>query len=220
MAVHLTRIYTKTGDDGTTALGDFSRVAKTDVRLAAYADTDEANAAIGVAVTIAALAVLNAALVAPFPEVTAQQELVRVSLLRNCGRPDCWIRMATSPDYAHASQTLTGVRGLAAYAIGDIVASLPDARSVQGVMASANYFDVLGVRPAMGRLFHAADADTRAPIAVIAHRMWVRDFDADPLIVGRSIRVGDALVNIVGVAPPSFEGIERPRPAGRRRSAA
>ena len=48
MAVHLTRIYTRTGDDGTTALGDFSRVAKTDLRLAAYADVDETNAAIGV----------------------------------------------------------------------------------------------------------------------------------------------------------------------------
>ena len=56
MAVHLTRIYTKTGDDGTTALGDFSRVPKTDVRLAAYADTDECNAAIGVAVTVGDLA--------------------------------------------------------------------------------------------------------------------------------------------------------------------
>ncbi|OLM33324.1 ATP:Cob(I)alamin adenosyltransferase [Pseudonocardia sp. Ae717_Ps2] len=56
MAVNLTRIYTKTGDDGTTALGDFSRVRKTDTRLAAYADTDEANAAIGVAVTVGGLA--------------------------------------------------------------------------------------------------------------------------------------------------------------------
>jgi cob(I)alamin adenosyltransferase len=56
MAVHLTRIYTKTGDDGTTALGDFSRVRKTDVRLAAYADTDECNAALGVAVTAGGLA--------------------------------------------------------------------------------------------------------------------------------------------------------------------
>jgi cob(I)alamin adenosyltransferase len=55
VAVHLTRIYTKTGDDGTTALGDFSRVHKTDVRLAAYADTDECNAAIGVAVTVGGL---------------------------------------------------------------------------------------------------------------------------------------------------------------------
>lgn len=49
MAVHLTKIYTRTGDDGTTGLADFSRVSKTDPRLVAYADTEEANAAIGVA---------------------------------------------------------------------------------------------------------------------------------------------------------------------------
>ena len=52
MAVHLTRIYTRTGDDGTTGLSDFSRVSKNDARLAAYADCDEANAAIGVAIAI------------------------------------------------------------------------------------------------------------------------------------------------------------------------
>lgn len=48
--VNLTRIYTRTGDDGTTALGDFTRTHKTDTRLVAYADANEANAAIGVAV--------------------------------------------------------------------------------------------------------------------------------------------------------------------------
>ena len=51
MAVHLTKIYTRTGDDGTTGLSDFSRVSKNDPRLTAYADCDEANAAIGVALT-------------------------------------------------------------------------------------------------------------------------------------------------------------------------
>ena len=55
MAVHLTRIYTRTGDDGTTGLGDFSRVRKTDPRLVAYADTEEANAAIGVAISVGGL---------------------------------------------------------------------------------------------------------------------------------------------------------------------
>jgi cob(I)alamin adenosyltransferase len=50
--VHLTRIYTKTGDDGTTALGDMSRVRKTDPRVGAYADCDETNAAIGVALAL------------------------------------------------------------------------------------------------------------------------------------------------------------------------
>lgn len=52
MSVHLTRIYTRTGDDGTTALGDMSRVSKTDPRVTAYADCDETNAAIGVAVAL------------------------------------------------------------------------------------------------------------------------------------------------------------------------
>jgi cob(I)alamin adenosyltransferase len=47
--VNLTRIYTRTGDDGTTALGDLSRTRKTDPRLAAYADANESNAAIGLA---------------------------------------------------------------------------------------------------------------------------------------------------------------------------
>ena len=55
MAVHLTRIYTKTGDDGTTALGDMSRVRKTDARVGAYADCDETNASIGVALALGAL---------------------------------------------------------------------------------------------------------------------------------------------------------------------
>ncbi len=52
MAVHLTRIYTRTGDDGTTGLSDFSRVAKTDPRLIAYADCDETNAALGVVMSL------------------------------------------------------------------------------------------------------------------------------------------------------------------------
>jgi len=53
--VNLTRIYTRTGDDGTTALGDMSRVDKNDHRLHAYADTDEANSSIGVAIALGGL---------------------------------------------------------------------------------------------------------------------------------------------------------------------
>lgn len=55
MAVHLTRIYTKTGDDGSTALGDMSRVRKTDPRVGAYADCDETNASIGTALALGGL---------------------------------------------------------------------------------------------------------------------------------------------------------------------
>ncbi len=54
-AVHLTRIYTRTGDAGTTALGDMSRVAKSDARVGAYADCDETNAVIGMAIASGAI---------------------------------------------------------------------------------------------------------------------------------------------------------------------
>lgn len=52
MAVHLTSIYTRTGDDGTTGLSDFSRVSKNDPRVIAYAECDEANAAIGMVLSL------------------------------------------------------------------------------------------------------------------------------------------------------------------------
>jgi cob(I)alamin adenosyltransferase len=55
MAVHLTRIYTRAGDTGTTRLGNNDKVAKTDPRIAAYADTDECNAAVGVALALGQL---------------------------------------------------------------------------------------------------------------------------------------------------------------------
>src|SRR6476661_577128 len=64
MAVHLTRIYTRTGDDGTTGLADFSRVSKTDPRLVAYADCDETNAALGVVMALGSPAPSVAAVIA------------------------------------------------------------------------------------------------------------------------------------------------------------
>jgi cob(I)alamin adenosyltransferase len=66
MAVHLTRIYTRTGDDGTTALGDMSRVRKSGERVGAYADVDETNASIGVAI---ALGQLDASVSRPLREI-------------------------------------------------------------------------------------------------------------------------------------------------------
>ena len=71
--VVLSRIYTRTGDDGTTALADGSRVAKTDTRLAAYADVDEANCAIGMAITFGELSPAISALL-----VRVQNELFDV----------------------------------------------------------------------------------------------------------------------------------------------
>ena len=173
--------------------------------------------AIGMAVTIAALALLNALLILPFPEVTDQKRLVRVSMSRNCGRPDCWTRMSAPAHYDALREGLTGVQSLAAYTLGEIAVGLPDARSLNAVLASDNYFEVLGVRPLLGRTFGASDAAGQAAAAVISHSLWTREFGADPSAIGRSIRVADQFVHIVGVAPAHFSGIDRSRPGGPRR---
>jgi putative ABC transport system permease protein len=157
------------------------------------------------AVAIAALAFLNALLFRPFPIVTKQDRLVRV-------------RMSSPADYAMLQEGLTGLQSLAAYALGDLAIALPEARSIRGALTSANYFDVLGVRLAIGRAFDATDANTHAAVAVISYSSWTREFGGDPSVIGRSIRVADDVVQIVGVAPEHFVGIDlRPaRPGGGR----
>ena len=172
--------------------------------------------AIGMAVAIAALALLNAALVLPFQGVTDQDRLVRVSVSENCGRPDCWRRMFAPDDYRALQDGLHSVQGLAAYTFGDVSAGVPDARLLRAIAASPNYFDVLGVRPELGRMFGPADAATNAAVAVVGHAAWVRELGADPNVIGRSIRVGDLFAQIVGVAPPFFTGVDRTRPGTAR----
>jgi putative ABC transport system permease protein len=171
--------------------------------------------AIGIAVAIAALAFMNAAMFRPFPAVTNQERLVHVSVSRNCGRPDCWIRMSGGPDYVAVRDGLTGLQGVAAHAQAQLAVALPEARSIRGSLTSANFFDVLGVRVALGRAFGAADEDSHAAVAVISHSLWTREFGGDPSVLGRPIRVAGEIVHIVGVAPEFFIGIERVRPGGR-----
>ena len=170
---------------------------------------------VGMSVTIAALALLNAVMFSPFPGVTNQQRLVRVNVTRSCGRPDCWSRMSSASDYAVLAQGLNGLQGLAAYTDGQVAATLPAARSLRALGTSPNYFDVLGVHTAAGRLFNDSDARSGAPVAIIAHSLWTQEFASDPSVIGRSIRIADDFVQIIGVASPRFGGVDRVRPGDR-----
>jgi hypothetical protein len=169
----------------------------------------------GMAVTIAAIALLDAVVFSPFPGVTNQKRLVRVTVTRSCDRPDCWTRMSSASDYAALEQGLNGLQGLAAYTDGQVAAALPAARSFRALVTSPNYFGVLGVHAAAGRLFTEADAQTRAAVAIIAYGIWIREFGSDPSVIGRSIRIGEDFVQIIGVAPQRFGGVDRVRPGDR-----
>lgn len=73
-------------------------------------------------------------------------------------------------------------------------------------VVSANYADVLGVKPSLGRWF----VDDREPVAVISHAVWERRFNLSPQVVGRRIRSEAQSYTIVGVAPREFTGVFAP----------
>ena len=94
---------------------------------------------------------------------------------------------------------------------GGITASLNtdgETDLVSGVIVTGNFFDLLGVRAANGRLLGPSDDVTPGahPVAVISHRLWQRRFAGRDDIVGTQVRLNGGLFTIVGVAPPEFPG--------------
>ncbi len=80
---------------------------------------------------------------------------------------------------------------------------------VAGELVSGNYFEILGVRPALGRLFVASDDVTQNgnPVVVLSSGYWKRRFGSDPQVVGQSIRINGQPFSIVGIAPPGFHSV-------------
>jgi predicted permease len=82
--------------------------------------------------------------------------------------------------------------------------------SARTIYATPDYFTVLGLRPHTGRFFVAEEraVETPTPVAVISDRLWRETFGAKPGVLGRSVKLGDRSVTIVGVAPAGFTGID------------
>jgi predicted permease len=79
---------------------------------------------------------------------------------------------------------------------------------IYGTLTSANYFDVLGLRPILGRVFQPSDEEKRegAEVAVLSYGLWKSHFGADPAVVGKTIQINRHPYEVIGVAPPEFEG--------------
>jgi macrolide transport system ATP-binding/permease protein len=83
-----------------------------------------------------------------------------------------------------------------------------EAKQQFAMLVSANYFDVLGVKPMLGRSFFPDEdrSDGGNTVAVLSHAMWMRLFGGDPSAVGKSIEMNGTSYTIIGVAPPNFKG--------------
>ena len=83
-----------------------------------------------------------------------------------------------------------------------------DSREENGAVVSANYFDLLGVKPLLGRFFRPDEDQVpdRDPVAVISARLWRRRFAAEPSTLGREISINGVAFRVIGIAPENFFG--------------
>jgi predicted permease len=99
---------------------------------------------------------------------------------------------------------------LARFAVPLSVAGEGQTERAEGELVSGNYFDVLGVRPALGRLFTSDDDRVvgSGQVVVLSHGYWTRHFGADPGILNKTLTVNGTLMTVVGVTRPGFNGVQ------------
>ena len=169
--------------------------------------------AIGIAATTSVFSVANAMLLRP-PPVSHPERLVVVAEVWKSGdrsyetsMGQYMYRYAHYRDLRDASGQVFS--GLAGFRYGMVSLRVRDeARAISSSAVSANYFDVLGIRPALGRFFSSANGspDDATFEVVLGHDLWISTFAGDSAVIGRSIFVDSRRFTIVGVAPRGFTG--------------
>jgi len=99
---------------------------------------------------------------------------------------------------------------IARYPFEASIASHGQTERGSGELVTGNYFDVLGVRPVLGRVLSPADDDVQGahPVLVLSHSYWTRHFGGDSGVLNQAILVNNAEMTIVGVAQSGFSGIQ------------
>jgi predicted permease len=161
---------------------------------------------IGIGANTTVFSWVDAMLLRPLSGVTLPDRLVAVETLTPNGAfvPNSY------PDYRDFRDHLKLVDGIAvthpaAFSVGQ----QDHAERVWGELVSGNFFSVLGTRATVGRVFlpeEYGDKPGAFPLVVISDRFWRSHFNADPLIVGKTIRVNQHQLTVVGIADPAFHG--------------
>ena len=161
--------------------------------------------ALGIGANTTIFSWINSTLLNPVPGLSNPSEVVSLTLSKPGDNPF----PLTYPDLEamrDGQQSFTGITACNFAQMSLTGKGKPE--RIWGMVASANYFDVLGVRPILGRGFLPVEDEKPrgAPVAVISYRLWQTHFGANPNIVGQTIEINQHPYTIVGVAPAVFQG--------------
>src|SRR6201984_3588545 len=170
-----------------------------------YAAIAVLTLALGIGANTTIFSWINSTLLNPVPGLARPSEVVSLTLSKPEDNPFPF----TYPDLEAMRDGQQSFTGIAACGFAQMtLKGESKSQRVFGMVASANYFDVLGVRPIIGRGF-LPDEDTKpggAPVAVISYRLWQTHFGANPDVVGQTLEINQHPYTIVGVTPAVFQG--------------
>jgi predicted permease len=160
--------------------------------------------ALGIGANTAIFSFINGTLLRSFPFPDAN----RLVLLWSANPGRGWHQNIVSPgDFAVWRAQSRSFDGLAAFDdLGSNLSGNGTPVIVPGLRVTANLFSLLGVQPALGRMFLPDEGKPGAPhVVILSHALWKSRFNADPGIIGRPIRINGATYTVVGVMPAGFE---------------
>ena len=164
-------------------------------------------AGLGIGASATVFSVVHTLLLRPLPFAEPRQ-LVWIANRDTSGLSGQTTQVGHMLDLRERTQSLSAVAGyFAFYGVGDnLLSGSGEPERLSGVPVSDNFFDVLGVKPQIGRVFNAEECKWKGPKAVmLGHGLWQRRFNADPAIVGTALILNDEPHTVVGVLPASFD---------------
>jgi putative ABC transport system permease protein len=179
-------------------LQDFRYSVRKLVRAPAFSLVAVLTLAVAIGATTAVFSLVDGVLLKSLP-FRDPERLVRVHSL--AGQTVSSVSQPDFLDYRSQSHT---VSPMAAYSVGsaNLTAAGAEPIRIQLARVSAVWFDLLGVRPQLGRAFRDEEEKAgAAPVAVLSQSLWRSRFGADPRVLGTSIRIDGKIVTVVGVAP-------------------
>jgi len=171
----------------------------------AYTAIAVATLALGIGANTTIFSWINSTLLNPVPGMATSKDMVTLSLGNSLQNPLPF----SYPDFVAMRDGQQSFTGLAALNVVPMsLTGTAEPQRVWGMVVSANYFDLLGIRPVLGRGF-LPEEDQKpdgAPVVVISYRIWRTHFGGDPRVIGRAMDINQHPYTIVGVAPAVFQG--------------
>jgi putative ABC transport system permease protein len=182
-------------------LRDLSYAVRTLLRNPGFTILAVVTLALGIGANTAIFTVINGILLRPLPYSSPSQIVHLVQTATRVGTDQIGFSVQEVQDYRQQSRSLSDLAEYHSMTFTLLGAKVPE-RVVTGVV-SADYFDVLGVKPVLGRLINRSDETLSAPpVLMLSYAYWVKEFGADPKILGRPFTMNDRVHTVVGVLPP------------------